>query len=86
VGVDLAALRGLEDALRTRLLRLAALRAGVPPRELAYGHVQALEAMVWEKRGEPRDLDLPGHVRASRRDDVIRFVDTRPQADGPVAG
>lgn len=86
VGVDLAALQGLEDALRTRLLRLAALRAGVPPRELAYGHVQALEAMVWDRPGAARDLDLPGHVRATRRDRVIRLASSRPDATGPVAG
>ncbi len=85
-GLDIWRLEVQHVALRTRLLRLAALEAGVPPRDLTYGHVRALEAMVWERRGEPRDLDLPGHVRAERRDDVIRFVDTRPRPDGPVAG
>ena len=85
-GLDLRRLEVQPVALRTRLLRLAALGAGVPPRELTYGHVQALEAMVRERRGEPRDLDLPGHVRASRRDDVIRFSSTRPGPSGPVAG
>ena len=85
-GLPVEELRGLGTALRTRLLRLAALGAGVPARELTYGHVQALEAMVLDRGGEPRDLDLPGHVRASRRDGLIRFADTRPPADDPVAG
>lgn len=85
-GIDVWEVETLSRAVRTRVLRLAALRAGVPPRELTYAHVEALEDMVWRRRGEQRDLHLPGHVTASRRDDVIRFVDTRPAPNGPVAG
>jgi tRNA(Ile)-lysidine synthase len=72
--------------VRTRLVRLLALRAGVPPRELTYGHVEALEDLFRRPRGEDRDLDLPGHVRALRRGDLIRFEGTRPGPDDPVAG
>ena len=85
-GIDVGEMETLSRAVRTRVLRLAALRAGVPPRELTYGHVDALEDMVWRRRGEDRDLDLPGHVRAVRRGDLIRFDDTRPDPSGPVAG
>ena len=49
-------------------------------------HVQALEALVWDRPGESRDLDLPGHVRAQRRGRVIRLASSRPSADDPVAG
>lgn len=84
-GVDVWDLETLPRAVRTRMLRRAALRAGCPPRELAHGHVLALEDMVWTRRGEPRQVDLPGHVRAVRRDDVLRLVgpDTEPP---PVPG
>lgn len=78
-GEDVGTLEPLPRALRTRMLRGAALRAGSPARELTFGHVSALEEMVWERRGEPRTLDLPGHVRAVRREDVLR-LERRPRA------
>ncbi len=93
-GVHVGDIETLTWAVRSRVLRQSALRAGCPPRELTRDHVLALEEMVWQRRGEPRDLDLPGHVRAQRRreghDDVLRLV---PTGDGrhdgqatPVAG
>jgi tRNA(Ile)-lysidine synthase len=85
-GVDVWEVETLSPAVRKRVLRLLALDAGVPARELTFGHLEALEDMVWRRRGEPRDLDLPGHVRAERRGDLIRFVDSRRSTDGPVAG
>jgi tRNA(Ile)-lysidine synthase len=85
-GESVRDLEGMPAAVRKRLLRLAALRAGCPQRELTHGHVTALEEMVWERRGEPRDLDLPGHVRAVRRHDVLRLVPAGGGAAGPVAG
>jgi tRNA(Ile)-lysidine synthase len=85
-GEAVASLEPLSPAVRKRVLRRAALRAGCPPRELTSGHVTALEAMVWERRGEPRDLDLPGHVRAVRREGVLRLVPAGDGSRGPVAG
>jgi tRNA(Ile)-lysidine synthase len=76
-GEDVWGLETLEHPIRARVLRLAALAAGCPPRELTHGHVEALEDMVWARRGEPRDLDLPGHVRAVRRGDVLRLEGPR---------
>lgn len=73
-GEDIGGLEVLPRAVLTRLLRLAALAAGCPPRELNHGHVSALEEMVRVRRGEPRDVDLPGHVRAERRGDLLRFL------------
>ena len=85
-GLEVSQLRALEAAVLSRVLRLVALRAGVPPRELTYGHVEALADLATRPRGEDRALDLPGHLRAHRRGDVIGFVDTRPGAPGTVAG
>jgi tRNA(Ile)-lysidine synthase len=85
-GESVATLEPLPPAVRKRVLRLAALLAGCPPRELTHGHVTALEAMVWERRGEPRDLDLPGHLRAVRREGVLRLVPAGDEPRRPVAG
>jgi tRNA(Ile)-lysidine synthase len=85
-GVDVRALHPVPPALLHRLLRLAALEAGAPPRDLTYGHVQDLGRLVHDPPGESRALDLPGHVRALREGHVLRFRSTRPDAPGPVAG
>ncbi|MCW2842159.1 MAG: tRNA(Ile)-lysidine synthetase [Nocardioides sp.] len=61
---------GLADqppALRSRILRLAALAAGAPASELFHEHVLALDALVTAWRGQ-KWVDLPGHVRGQRRD------------------
>ncbi len=65
-------LGGLGAALRHRVLRLAALAAGSPPSELFRGHVLALDELVTAYRGQ-KWVDLPGHLRAVRRDDRLTF-------------
>jgi tRNA(Ile)-lysidine synthase len=62
----------LPGAIRRRVLRLAALAAGSPPSELFYEHVTAVDSLVTDWHGQ-RWIDLPGHVRASRGDGLIRF-------------
>lgn len=61
---------GLADqppALRSRVLRLAALAAGAPGSELFHEHVLALDALVTDWHGQ-KWVDLPGHVRGVRRE------------------
>jgi tRNA(Ile)-lysidine synthase len=58
------------DPLRRRILRLAALAAGAPAAELFHEHVLALDALVTDWHGQ-RWIDLPGHLRAVRRDNTI---------------
>lgn len=84
-GEDVRTLETLPRAIRTRVLRLAALAAGCPPRELTHGHVSALEDMLRVRRGESRDLHLPGHVLAVRRNDVLR-LEGPPSRDGSRGG
>ncbi|UDY23840.1 tRNA lysidine(34) synthetase TilS [Nocardioides sp. Kera G14] len=60
-------------AIRTRLLRLAALEAGAPGDELTYGHIEALDALLTDWHGQ-RWIDLPGHLRATRSDGEIRLL------------
>ncbi|MHB1210701.1 MAG: tRNA lysidine(34) synthetase TilS [Candidatus Nanopelagicales bacterium] len=59
------ALAALPRAVRTRVLRLMALRAGALADDLGSGHVGSLEALVsdWRGQGEVR---LPGRVVGTR--------------------
>ncbi len=74
--VDPDPLLSQPPAVRTRVLRLAALRAGSPASELFHVHVTALHALVLgELRGQ---VQLPGHVTAWLRDGLLRFATTPP--------
>jgi tRNA(Ile)-lysidine synthase len=72
---DLAAerLAALPAAIRTRVLREAAITAGCPPGALGAGHVEQIDALVTGWRGQ-RWVDLPGGVRAGRRDGKVWFT------------
>lgn len=63
-------LEALPVALRTRVLRLAAVDAGAIDAELFREHVLAIDALVTAWRGQ-RWIDLPGHLRAARRGDHV---------------
>lgn len=80
-GLPVEALAALAAPLRTRVLRLAALAAGSPAAELFHGHVLAVDELVTAWRGQ-RWIDLPGPVRAVRRDGVLH-LESPP---GPSAG
>lgn len=62
----------LPDAIRLRVLRLAALAAGALPADLGHGHLRAVDALVGDWRGQV-GVDLPGHLRAVRRDGRLTF-------------
>jgi tRNA(Ile)-lysidine synthase len=66
-------------AVRRRVLRLAALEAGCPATELFLVHVDAVDDLLVDWRGQ-RGVDLPGPVRAERAGGTLRFV------PGAVAG
>jgi tRNA(Ile)-lysidine synthase len=63
----------LPEALRLRVLRLAALRAGAIPSDLTHGHVLAVDQLVRRWRGQV-GVDLPGKLRAVRRAGRVAFV------------
>jgi tRNA(Ile)-lysidine synthase len=65
-GLDIAGLAPLPPAIRTRVLREAALGAGCPAGALTARHVDALDALVTGWRGQ-RWTDLPGGVRGRRQ-------------------
>jgi tRNA(Ile)-lysidine synthase len=64
--LDVERLAVLPRAVRTRVLRTAAIRAGSPPGTLAAVHVEEVDRLVTAWRGQ-RHVDLPGSVRAFRR-------------------
>jgi len=63
----------LPDAIRLRVLRMAALDAGAIPSDLTHGHLLAVDDLVRNWRGQ-QWVDLPGDLRAVRRDDRVAFA------------
>jgi len=74
-GLEAGWLRALPAAIRTRVLRDAAIMAGCPHGTLTAGHVGAIDTLVTGWHGQ-RWVDLPGGVRARRRDGKVWFTST----------
>jgi len=74
-GLDVAWLASLPAAIRTRVLRDAAVMAGCPPGALAAGHIGQVDALVTAWHGQ-RWADLPGGVRARRQAGKVWFSST----------
>jgi tRNA(Ile)-lysidine synthase len=70
--LSVAALEPMPEAIRSRVLRLAAVAAGVPSAELFHTHVVELDRLVTDWHGQ-KWVDLPGHLRAVRRDGLLTF-------------
>jgi tRNA(Ile)-lysidine synthase len=64
-GLLVPGLHALPAAVRSRVLRTAALAAGSPASDLTAGHVAELDRLVTDWRGQG-PLHLPGGVRAER--------------------
>jgi len=65
-GIDVADLERLPAAVRTRVLRLAAIAAGVQAGDLSAAHVGAIDALITDWHGQGA-VSLPGALCASRR-------------------
>jgi len=74
-GLDVGWLAALPAAIRTRVLRDAAIMAGCPHGALTAGHVGRIDALVTAWHGQ-RWVDLPGGVRARRRAGKVWFSST----------
>jgi tRNA(Ile)-lysidine synthase len=70
--LDAAELAVLPTAVRRRILRLAALRAGCPGSDLAAVHIEAVDALITGWRGQG-PLQLPGPVVVARRYGKLTF-------------
>jgi len=68
-------LAGMPEAIRHRLLRLAALAAGCPAGTLSQRHVTSMDGLVTGWHGQ-RWTDLPGGVRCRRRYGRLLFTAT----------
>ena len=84
-GLRVDGLLALHTAVRRRVIRLAAVAAGAPPGELFRVHVVAVDALVTAYRGQ-RWVDLPGHLRATRDGQLLRFRPTDGAGSGAVGG
>ena len=71
-GLAIADLAGLPAALRTRVLRRAAIDAGAPAGALSEAHVRAVDRLVVDWRGQD-GVSLPGGLVAERRCDRLSF-------------
>jgi tRNA(Ile)-lysidine synthase len=71
-GLAIDELAALPAAIRSRVLRNAAIAAGCPPGSLTAGHVAGLDALVTQWRGQ-RGADLPGGISGRRRYGKLLF-------------
>ena len=71
-GLSVPALAPMAAAIRTRVLRLAALEAGALPAELFHTHVLEIDRLLTDWHGQ-KWVDLPGHVRGVRRGELLVF-------------
>ncbi|HEX5190029.1 MAG TPA: tRNA lysidine(34) synthetase TilS [Streptosporangiaceae bacterium] len=72
-GMEVTALAALPAAIRTRLLRRAAIAAGTPAGSLTAAHIAQLDALVTAWHGQ-RWSDLPGGIRCVRRYGRLQFT------------
>jgi tRNA(Ile)-lysidine synthase len=72
-------LASLDPALRSRVLRLAALEAGAVGSDLTASHLGELDRLVTDWRGQER-VELPGRISAVRAGGALHFV-TTPMRD-----
>ncbi|HEU0132511.1 MAG TPA: tRNA lysidine(34) synthetase TilS [Mycobacteriales bacterium] len=75
--LDVARLAALDPALRSRVLRRAAIAAGAPATALTAAHVATVDALVTAWHGQ-RGADLPGGLAAVRTCDTLAFRPSGP--------
>ncbi|HEY7146159.1 MAG TPA: TilS substrate-binding domain-containing protein, partial [Streptosporangiaceae bacterium] len=73
------AVAALPAALRTRVLRMAAIEAGCPAGSLTSRHVTALDELVTRWHGQ-RWTDLPGGIRGIRGCGKLTFTAAAPDS------
>ena len=83
-GLPAGALAAQPPAVRSRLLKAAALAAGAPAGALSHQHVTQMEALVTGWHGQ-RGVDLPGGIRCQRRYDRLIFAVAGPRTRAPGA-
>lgn len=74
-GLNTSSLETFDGALKSRVIRLAAIEAGASASELTRDHVMAVAAIVYGGR-DARQIQLPGHITAYREGDLLLFRST----------
>ena len=78
--LSVSSLAGMPAAVRTRVLRAAAVAAGCPAGALTAAHVARVGELVTNWHGQ-RWINLPGGVRVSRRAGLVCFRGVRGTVD-----
>lgn len=75
--IEVAALKDLPRAVRTRVLRLLVLRSGAEASTLGFRHLDELDRLVtnWHGQGP---IDLPGGLEVRRREGALVVGPRRP--------
>ena len=82
-GIDVAALAREPVAIRTRVLRAAAIGAGVPGGALTAEHARSMDALILHWKGQG-PVALPGSFTVARRYGTLRITPAPPPtADDP---
>ena len=74
--IEVSALVHLPTAVRTRVLRALAFRAGVPTGSLAFEHLRRMDALITSWRGQG-GVALPGELTFTRKSGRLSFSSTR---------
>jgi tRNA(Ile)-lysidine synthase len=82
--IQVADLADLPAAIRTRLLKRAAIAAGAPAGSVTATHIRELDALITDWHGQ-RWLDLPGGVRCLRRFGRLQFTGQDSSAHDSIA-
>ena len=72
-GVDMLAVDDVGEAIRSRVVRRAAIEAGAIPSEVTRAHVLAVQGLLGTKG---KQIQLPGHVTAYAEGEILRFKPT----------
>ncbi len=72
MGLDVVDIAKIPKAIRTRILKIAALEAGVIPGPMTFEHIEAMDSLVTNWHGQG-NVDLPGFVHAQRSGGRIKF-------------
>ncbi|MDP4690921.1 MAG: tRNA lysidine(34) synthetase TilS [Candidatus Nanopelagicales bacterium] len=78
--LDVTAVASLPRAIRTRVMRQAALLAGCPAEALSAAHIDRVDSLIADWRGQG-GVDLPGGVVGERRYGRLTFARATPVAE-----
>jgi len=76
MGLNVLDIEKMPKAIRTRIVKIAALEAGAIPGPLTFEHIEAIDALITNWHGQG-NVDLPGFIHAQRSDGRIKFQSSK---------